>query len=65
MLVYYVGECMVSINGINNDNKEPSPRFQNWNTSQILIFDGYLKMRKSLYTQIIPLSQNHSKQYCY
>jgi hypothetical protein len=37
---------------INNNNafKEPTHGCQNCNTSQILVFGGYLKVRESLYT---------------
>jgi hypothetical protein len=37
----YIGECMVSIN--NNGIKGPTSGSINFNTSQILIFGGYLK----------------------
>jgi hypothetical protein len=51
MLDRYIGECMVSIIINNKGVKEPTPGCQKYNTSQILIFGGYLKVRKSLYTQ--------------
>ena len=42
----HVGECMVSIININNDDiKEPTCGYQNCNTSQILIFGGYVRVR--------------------
>ena len=53
MLDQYIGECMVSIININNGVKEPTHGYQNCNTNQILIFGGYVKVRESLYTQVI------------
>ena len=53
MLDLYIGECVVSIININDGIKEPTHGYQNCNISQILIFDGYVKMRESLYTQVI------------
>ena len=53
MLVWYIGEGMVSITNINNGIKEPTCGYQKYNSSQILIFDGYVKVRESLYTQVI------------
>ena len=53
MLVWYIGEGMVSITNINNGIKEPTCGYQNYNSSQILIFDGYVKVSESLYTQVI------------
>ena len=46
---------------INNNNaiKEPTHGYRNCNTSQILVFGGYLKVRESLYTYY--LGQYHSK----
>ena len=44
---------MVSIININNGIKEPTHGYQNCNTSQILIFGGYVKVRESLYTRVI------------
>ena len=38
---------------INIGIKQPTRRYQYCNTSQILIFDGYLKVWQSLYTQVI------------
>jgi hypothetical protein len=32
--------------------KEPYHRYKNCNTSQILIFGGYLKVKESLYTRV-------------
>ena len=50
MLDQYRGECMVSIininNGINNG-------YQNYNTCQMFIFGGHVKVRESLFTQVI------------
>ena len=54
MLVWYdIGECTVSIININNDIKESTCGYQNCRTCQILIFGGYVKVRESLYTQVI------------
>ena len=44
---------MVVIININTGKKEPTRGYQNCNTSQILIFGGYLKVRESLYTQVV------------
>ena len=46
--VWYIGECMVSIININHGIKEPTLTYQNCNTSQILIYGGYVKGEKSL-----------------
>ena len=35
------------------DVKEPTRGYQNYNSSQILIFSGYAKVKVSLYTQVI------------
>ena len=43
----------VSIININNGIKEPTHEYPNYNTSQILIYGGYVKMRESLYTQVV------------
>ena len=55
MLDQYIGECTVVIININNGKKEPTCGYQNCNTSQILIFGGYVKVRESLYIRIIIL----------
>ena len=47
------GECMISINNINNGVKEPTCLYQNCHTNQILIVSGYVKVRESLYTRVI------------
>ena len=44
---------MVLIMNTNNDIKTHTQGYQNCNTSQILVFGEYVKMRKSLYTQVI------------
>ena len=44
----YKDEYMESIIDINNGSKEPTLGYQNYNTSQILIFGGYLKLRESV-----------------
>ena len=43
---------MESIIDISNGIKEPTFGYQNCNTSQVLVFDGYVKVRTSLYTQV-------------
>jgi hypothetical protein len=43
---------MVSLMNINNGFKELICRYQNCDAMQILIFDGDLKVRESLYTWI-------------
>ena len=53
VLDWYIDECMVSIMNIDNGFKEPTRGYQNYNTSQILIFGGYVKVRESLYTWVI------------
>ena len=53
MLDRYIGECLVSIININNGIKKPTRKYQNCNTSQILIFGGYVKVGESLYTWVI------------
>ena len=50
MLVWFIGKCMESLINIDNGIKEPTHGYQNCNTSQILIFGGYVKVRESLYT---------------
>ena len=42
---------MVAITSIKNGIKEPTHGYLNSNTSQILIFGGYVKVRESLHTQ--------------
>ena len=49
----YTYECMISIMNINNGIKESRCAYQNYNTSQIFIFGGYIKVRKYLYTLVI------------
>jgi hypothetical protein len=39
--------------GINNGTKELTGGYQNCNTSQILIFGGYVNGNESLYTLVI------------
>ena len=53
MLVWYIGKCMESLINIDNGIQEPTHGYQNCNTSQILIFGGYFKVRQSLYTRVI------------
>ena len=53
MLVWYIGECIISVMNINIDVKDPTHGYQHCNTFQILIYDGYVKVRESWYTQVI------------
>ena len=46
----YTCECMVSIININSGIREPTRGYQNYNTSQLLIFGVYVKARESLDT---------------
>ena len=48
-----MGECMVSIINNNNGIKEPTHGYHNCNTNQILILDGYVKVRESLDIRVI------------
>ena len=52
-MVWYIGECMVSIIDINKVIKEYTHGCQNCNTSQILIIGGYLTVRVCLYIWVI------------
>ena len=38
---------------VNNNIKEPNYGHQNYNTSQILTFSGYVKARESLFNRVI------------
>ena len=53
MLDCYVGECMGMNNQHKNGIKEPTYGYQSCNNSQTLVFGGYVKVRGSLYTQVI------------
>ena len=44
---------MVSIININNGIKEPTSGYQNYITTQILIFGGHVKVRESLFIRVI------------
>jgi hypothetical protein len=44
---------MELIMNTNNGVKKLTQGYQNWNTSQILVFGEYVEMRKSFYTQVI------------
>ena len=44
---------MVWIINSNHGTKEPTCGYQDCSTSQILIFGGYVKVRKYLYTEVI------------
>ena len=48
-----IGECLASIININNGIEEPTHGYQHCNTSQILIFGGYVKVRERLFTRVI------------
>ena len=41
------------ITDINNVIKEPTEEYQNWNTTKMLVYGGYVKVRESLYTRVI------------
>ena len=45
ILVWYIGECMVSLININSGIKEPTYGYQICNTTQMLTFGGYVKVR--------------------
>jgi len=49
----YVGECMLSIINMINGIWKRAHMYQIYNTSHILIFGEYVKVRKHLFTQII------------
>ena len=49
----YVGECMLSIINMIDRIWKRAHMYQNYNTSHILIFGEYFKVRKPLFTQII------------
>ena len=53
MLDWYIGDEGVSLIHINNGIKESTHKYQNCNTIQLMIFGVYIKMRESLYTQVI------------
>ena len=53
MLDWYIGECIVSVININTGMQEPTCGYLNFNTSQILILGGYVKMGESLYAQLL------------
>ena len=59
MLVWSIGECTVSIIKINNNIKEPTHGYHNYNTNQILIFGKQLKIRDCFFY----LDGCHSKPY--
>lgn len=50
MLVWSIGECTESIIKINNNIKEPTHGYHNYDTNHILISGGYVKVRESLHT---------------
>ena len=52
-LIWYIDECMVSIININNGIVEPTCGYQNCIASQIVIFSEYVKVRESLYTELL------------
>jgi hypothetical protein len=53
MLDRYTCECMVSIINIDNGIKEPTRGHQNCNANKTLVFNGCIKVRESLYTQLL------------
>ena len=56
MLAWYVGEFIVSSININTCVKEPTRGYQHCNTTQI--FGRYIKVRESIYTQVIVIIRN-------
>ena len=54
---------MASITNISNGIKEHACNYQNCNSSQLLIFGRYVKVRESLYVQVViwidTMSLNH------
>ena len=48
ILVWYIGECMVSLININSGIKEPTHGYQICNTTQILIFGGYVNINSGI-----------------
>lgn len=45
----YIDECMVLIININKTINESSFGYQNYGTSRILLFDGYVKVRDRIH----------------
>ena len=52
-MVWYVGECIVSVININNGIKEPTRGYKNYETNHILIFGGHVEVSEFLHTQVI------------
>ena len=44
---------------MNNDIEEPTHGHEKYNTSQIFITSGYVKVRESLYTRVLNTILNH------
>ena len=64
VIVWYIGACMVSILKINVGIKESTCGHQYCNTSQILLFGGYHKVRESfVYPNYYLDNKYHSKPY--
>jgi hypothetical protein len=53
MLGWYIGKCMVSLIKISSGIKEHACGYQNCNTTHILIFNGYVKVRGYLCPRVI------------
>ena len=53
--VSILGECMMSVIKINNNITDPTceSRYQYCNVEENSVFDGCVKARESLYTQVI------------
>ena len=49
----YVGECILSIVNMIDGIQKYAHGYQNYNTIQYLIFGEYVKVRKSLYAQVV------------
>ena len=49
-MIYTVGDNMLSTSTMQLVSEDCTHACQNYNTSQILMFDEYIKVRESLYT---------------
>lgn len=47
LLVWSIGDCMLSTINIASDFEAPSHVYQDSNTNQILVFGGYVKVKES------------------
>lgn len=53
MLVWYIGECKVSIINMNNGIKGPTCGYHNCNSTQKSIHGRYVKVKESFHTLVI------------